>query len=61
MRVFKLGRSLEVVWFLELWVRSRDNTALCHCPFLQMIHTWNSVLNSLEVYREVLEKKKQQA
>lgn len=58
-RVLHLGRSLEMIWFLELWVRPKNSIALCQCPILQMIHTWNPILNSQGIYREVLEKEKQ--
>lgn len=49
---------METIWFLELWVRSRNNIALCHYPVLQMIHTWDSILNRLEIYRDDLEEGK---
>lgn len=58
MRVFKLGRHLEMVWFLELGVRSRNNSTLplpnpaddAHLEFY---------FEQTGIYRDILEKKKQ--
>lgn len=48
-----------MAWFLELWARPRNSIALCQYPILQIIHTWDPISDSQGIYREVLEKEKQ--